>query len=89
MVEEVIEEVESECWWCCCWGWGWSCGGLCERMQGEGVDWSSSSLSVSSCLKLEILRIRRGDSLSFVLAWEKPISSIEECDEVLGSCCSC
>ena len=78
------EEVEDECWW---WWW-WCCGGLCERMQGEVVDWSSSSLSVSSCLKLEILRIRKGDGLSFVLAWEKPMSSIEECDEVLGSGCS-
>lgn len=58
-------------------------------MQGEVVDWLSSSLSVSSCLKLEILRIRRGDGLSFGLAWEKPMSSIEECDEVLGSGGSC
>lgn len=58
-------------------------------MQGEVVDWLSSSLSVSSCLKLEILRIRRGDGLSFVLAWDKPMSSIEEYDEVLGSGGSC
>ena len=35
-------------------------------MQGE-VDCSSSSLSVSSSLKLEIFRIRKGDGLSFVL----------------------
>ena len=57
-------------------------------MQGEMDCCSSSPLSVRSSLKLAILRIRRGDGLSFVLGWEK-FKSVEEDEDALGCGCSC